>query len=67
MNLKPEVRGLKTSFEPIGPKDLRSSKTKSLLPIFTNNASLYPELRSESNEFLKCKNKVSPRDLGPKN
>ena len=63
------VSGLKTSFGPLGPRRyLGSNKTtKTLLPIFTNNASFYSELRGESNEFLKCLNKVSPRNLGPKN
>ena len=56
MNLKQGVWGLKTGFGPIGPKDLPSHKARTLLPIFTNKASLYQESRGESNNLLKYYN-----------
>ena len=51
----------------LGPEDLWNNKTKTLLPIFTKYASFYSELRGESSEFIKCQNKVPPRNMGPKN
>ena len=34
---------LKTSFGPIGPKDLSSCESRTLFPIFRNKAPFYPQ------------------------
>ena len=51
----------------MGPKDVPSHKSRTLLPIFTNKPLFDPESKGKSNELLKYLNKHLPRGLKPKN